>query len=272
MSFGPGQTGGDEPDWHKAPKSDEPSPDIKPPKARGRSGGSPDPSWAQDDDQDKRSPPRNHSSNGIKDPNKPAWMESSPSRSPTRSYSYSNPPSETDSLLPTEHPPSVPCGIMFFRAVSFIAVLTALVLLGAQATTLVLFFEGRRVSPLHIPQCVVRIYGTLLCIFAVLIEAEVPRSVAATFLCQNWVCRGIFYGFLGVLALEELDEWNAPDGWDSELLTLAGLAQASVGILYALMGIACMKGCRDRGKVNYAKAVAEYEVREAYRQQLRFEV
>mmetsp|Transcript_3430 Transcript_3430/g.13620 ORF Transcript_3430/g.13620 Transcript_3430/m.13620 type:complete len:228 (-) Transcript_3430:922-1605(-) len=222
--------------------------------------GGPTPSWAED-----------HESDQAPNDDEPSWARSEASPEPGSDAAKT----ERDLLLPKEFredPPDLPCSILFFRGVSLITVCCALCLVAAQVTTLVDFFSGRHVSSLHIPQCVVRFYGVLLCFFAISLEIEWPQVVAETFFGTNWIFRGVLYAFLGVLALEELDEWNAPRGVGSDFITVAGLLQVGVGVWYAGMGIACMKSCRDRARVRHATAMAEYEVREAYRQQIAIQV
>ena len=182
---------------------------------------------------------------------------------------------EEDALLgerpPPEQPPQMGCQLVYFKLVNFWVIATALTVLAAQVMTLVNFFSDRHgVSALHVPQCVLRFYGILLCLLAVMVELEWPVAVGDTFLGRSWICRGLFYIFLGVLALEELDEWNAPHGPGRVFVTVAGTLQAAAGIAYVTMGVLCMKFCRDRAQASHNKAIAQYEARRAWEAERQF--
>ena len=157
-----------------------------------------------------------------------------------------------------------------FILVSNLTVASALSVAAAQVLNLTAFFSAttRDVGMLTIQQFSMRVYGLVFCAGIVFVEMEWVKALREIALVQNWISRGLFYIFVGLLAYEEQYEANT-HRWQSTAVFTYIETAASVmcwmGVTYSVMGIFCLKKIRDRKMARYRTALLQAEVREAFR-------
>ena len=123
-----------------------------------------------------------------------------------------------------------------------------------------------------------RIYIAFFSFILFLIELEVPYFAGQNGLSENWILRGIFHSFLGLINQEEslvisseaknnLKISNQDDLTEAEIL-IELLVQVSSymmvisGILYGLMGLLCLKGVKEKYQQSYRESVEKERQRE----------
>jgi hypothetical protein len=100
--------------------------------------------------------------------------------------------------------------------------------------------------PIHV--IVRRSYGILFCFLIVFVEMEWTALIRGNKMLQNWACRGLFYGFVGVLEWPDLmmapGEKNSADGIIA-MEQISACALILMGALYFVLGLLCCKSQRD---------------------------
>lgn len=94
-------------------------------------------------------------------------------------------------------------------------------------------------------QYILRIYVIALCCLVVLVEKEWTESK----ILHNWVTRGLCYGFIGLLGLEENDRehhQSGNEGWAEfnameRYVSVVAWIMVACGVLYFGMGIFCLQ-------------------------------
>jgi hypothetical protein len=119
-------------------------------------------------------------------------------------------------------------------------------------------------------QEVVRVYMSVFCFFNLLTELELVKGAS------NWMVRGIFYTFIGVVTLEQReamiatglvhkpspsDYWKTM--WASLIIEIASWWVIASGCLYFILGLFCMKGIRDRVRDQYQDRLKEWDKEKA---------
>ncbi len=152
-----------------------------------------------------------------------------------------------------------------FIATQVVAILTNVALLASTVLTLVYNSPA-----LTVVQIAVRVYMSIGALCLSVVELE---WVGGGFL-ESWVGRGLVYGFLGVLNEETLN-----DGVKVAESTIVGAGAVdvfchvtsyvllAVGGCYAMMGIMCCRGRRERKREVYAVRLKKWEAREAGRRE-----
>ena len=109
-------------------------------------------------------------------------------------------------------------------------------------------------------QYVLRFYVMLLCALAILVELEWTRFGRESKVLQNWITRGSYYGFIGVIGLEENDTSRGKNTGNENFdvshnfLKVVAWTMIGVGILYFLLGVFC-------GQLYYNRRREDYERR-----------
>lgn len=142
----------------------------------------------------------------------------------------------------------------FFRLVSLLAIFAAVAMAIGQIVGIIF----RNVGPI---QYVMRIYVVALCIMVVFNECEWTKYTKESSILRNWVTRGLIYGFIGVLGLEENDTSTSRSdlvtGQEASDIYIKAVAwlMLGVGTLYLLMGITCMQRIYKRQREDYEERV-----------------
>ena len=108
-------------------------------------------------------------------------------------------------------------------------------------------------------QYVLRFYVMLLCGLAILVELEWTRYARESKILQNWITRGSYYGFIGVIGLEEndtsRDKNTGKEGFDMShnYLRVVAWTMIYVGIVYFLLGIFCCQLYYNRRREDYER-------------------
>ena len=103
---------------------------------------------------------------------------------------------------------------------------------------------------------VLRIYVIVLCSLGILAELEWTALGNSTIL-KIWITRGLFYGFIGVLGLQQNDtaslrDQNRPGDHVAVVFTkVVAWIMIGVGALYFVMGITCMQIIYNRQREDY---------------------
>lgn len=107
-------------------------------------------------------------------------------------------------------------------------------------------------------QYVLRLYVIVLCFLVVINELEWTKFTRESKILNNWITRGAFYSFVGILGLVEneaspADEKDSVAGKEMALTYLKVVAwlMVGVGILYSCMGFLCLQIVCNRMRDNY---------------------
>ncbi len=111
-------------------------------------------------------------------------------------------------------------------------------------------------------QYVMRIYVIILCVLTIFNELEFTILTRDSALLKYWISRGLFYGFIGVLGLEENNvtptaENSSAFGRTAALRFVKVVAwmMVSCGIIYFLMGLLCLQLVSNRLRQDYTQRV-----------------
>jgi hypothetical protein len=135
----------------------------------------------------------------------------------------------------------------FFILVSIVTALSALNMGIGQ-------FLGIAFADIGPVQYVMRIYVILLCVLAIANESEWTSFTRDSVILNWWPTRGAFYGFIGVLGLEE----NDVDVYDAKgrsaalgYIKVVAWLMIGCGVLYFVLGVACMQFLLNRMRDDY---------------------
>jgi hypothetical protein len=84
-----------------------------------------------------------------------------------------------------------------------------------------------------------RVYATVFSGVICLIEIDWRFLVSRLRIFDLWLIRGAFYGYVGLITCSEIEKSLSP-------LNVIGSVIASVGVVYMVMGLCCMKTVRIR--------------------------
>lgn len=126
--------------------------------------------------------------------------------------------------------------------ISHVVVLSAINMLAGQIL-------GMAIETLDAVDYTLRFYVMALCTLVIFVEMEWTQLARGSIVRRIWVTRGLFYGFIGVLGLEQNEKATLCEGG----LRISDLARAylravswvmiACGILYLILGILCMHMC-----------------------------
>lgn len=131
---------------------------------------------------------------------------------------------------------------------------TALFLMGIGQFVGIAFQELGPVS------LVLRLYLLALCLLGILVELEWTKMAQSPVL-HNWITRGLFYAFLGILGLQENDTASLRDenrvGDKIALTYIKVIAQIMIGIggFYFCMGALCCQIWYNRQTEDFKRRV-----------------
>jgi hypothetical protein len=145
--------------------------------------------------------------------------------------------------------------LILFNFISYITAASATTVIFSQ---LMLIF-GNGTS--DIAGTCIRLYGILLGLGVILAEFETTEVVRTFMVIQNWITRGLFYIFVGLLAYDHED--ISLDASSSAYVSFSSLSLVFIGILYMVMGVACMKSLRDDKMAKYIQLLSHTEIQKA---------
>jgi hypothetical protein len=151
------------------------------------------------------------------------------------------------------------CSHKLFRLFKLITILIAALLLIAQVISLVyLPFDG--------VELLLKIFLSSFCVLIIMNELEWWGSLRASPLFWNWVPRGYFYAFIGVVSVEENNlkpSSGAPlktlpvDYTAALFIETASWMMFVIGILYISFGLCCCQVYQTKVRENYKERLAE---------------
>merc|ERR1712146_303407 len=140
--------------------------------------------------------------------------------------------------------------LSFFLLINICSILFAFGVIIAQMGTII--YDGR--SLFSMPQTVaLRTYGVVFACIIILTELRWTRMINESTFLQNWVTRGLFYIFVGLLTLEQNQEKAIVilPPWILFYIKIVGLILITIGILYMIMGLMCLRRLKDRKEAEY---------------------
>ena len=157
--------------------------------------------------------------------------------------------------------------LSFFLCLSIFSILSAIGIIIAQIGTL--SYDGRSLTSM--PQTVaIRAYGVLFASIIIFTELRWTKMINESTFLQNWVTRGLFYVFVGLLTLEQNQEKAVQPNWIVLYVEVIGLILNTIGILYTFMGIMCLKRIKDQKEAEYkAKQYHIYTQTQLYQENQR---
>ena len=110
-------------------------------------------------------------------------------------------------------------------------------------------------------QYALRIYVIALCCLVVLVEKEWTLFARESKILHNWVTRGLCYGFIGLLGLEENDVARHQSGKQNDVwadfnaieryVSVVAWIMVACGVFYCAMGICCLQLVYNRLRRDY---------------------
>lgn len=114
----------------------------------------------------------------------------------------------------------------------------------------------------------VSIYLIVLCILCIINEMELGSFILASKVLEFWPTRGIFYTFLGLISMEQVQLISDDcTGWNCSLKNynnVMAIIMMGSGVGYFLMGVCCLQFVYKKKKEGYKarKMVAREKMRE----------
>ena len=108
-------------------------------------------------------------------------------------------------------------------------------------------------------QMVLSIYLLALCLLIILNELEWLKIVVNNALLTNWITRGLFYAFVGVIGLEEYFANEDKILVDVQKVYIQTVAWGMIGsgATYSIMGLLCFQRCHHNARENYDNRMVE---------------
>jgi hypothetical protein len=113
-------------------------------------------------------------------------------------------------------------------------------------------------------QSLMRCYVVLMCALIVLNEMGWTSVVRESDILRIWIFRGIFYSFVGVLGMEEMDTESASAHTTAasqkvalKFIQIVAYVMVGCGIAYFIMGCLCLQLLRNRIVTDYEQRCKE---------------
>lgn len=127
-------------------------------------------------------------------------------------------------------------------------------------------------------QIAVRSYLAIFCLSFILTESRIPFLQKIASPHNNWVLRGFFYSFIGLIGMEQdlavkVEDIAAGTGTSSVLgpdygtlfatlfMSITTWIMIGVGIIYTILGLLCMQGRYERLEKGYREKVKEWKLK-----------
>jgi hypothetical protein len=170
--------------------------------------------------------------------------------------------SDVNDILQEELYPSKKCFHSFTILISLIVGLSSLLMCISQ-------FVGLALQATTNIQYVVHIYGILLSVLAMMTELGWTSIVTDSKILNNWISRGIFYTFIGMIGLmqdeaEPLKKDNESIGGrnvDMMFIYVVAYLMIACGVLYFCMGILCLQVLARKQREEHKENVKEAKLK-----------
>ena len=110
-------------------------------------------------------------------------------------------------------------------------------------------------------------YVIALCVIVILNELEYTKFISDSAIFQVWITRGLFYAFIGVIAMEGTESEdpgkNASSIWRDtafQFIDVVAYVMVAFGILYYAMGCMCIHLIRSRVLREYEAKCADLKL------------
>ena len=157
-------------------------------------------------------------------------------------------------------PPQNPC-LWLFHLLQGLAALASFCLFIAQL--LPFLFPSKTTAAANkgtILSGILKFYLALICLFFIVVEADLPVPVVrnSTLLNAFW-SRGFIYSFIGLVCTTEAYSERVDDlmlhsnqrfyiGWGPVFMQVSSWLMFAIGAVYMLLGMCCLRGWRDKMK------------------------
>jgi len=114
---------------------------------------------------------------------------------------------------------------------------------------------------------VVLLYGLVLCVVIAFVELEWTQAIRSLTVLQSWTVRGLVYVFVALVVFQEMGSFSATMlvARNLRIVQLPSVALFGFGVLYALMGVLCLKRVRDSKMARYIQLLSHLEVQAVVR-------
>eukprot|EP01084_Bolivina_argentea_P206182 352066_1 len=149
------------------------------------------------------------------------------------------------------------CLLNTFLTINLVTILIALGCIAVQVLSIVHFS-----ATLPYESTATHCYAVLFFILVVCSEMDWTRLFKDLQVLHNWVARGVWYGFLGLLtSVKDCD--SSTSGALNAVMYVFGYSMIGIGLLYFLMGIFCLQGLRERRLARYRTLLAHVDLQHA---------
>eukprot|EP01038_Epipyxis_sp_PR26KG_P010760 gene10760-14451_t len=91
-----------------------------------------------------------------------------------------------------------------------------------------------------ISMIIMRVYAMLFCVIIIGLELDLQLLRMRLRLFDGWFYRGLFYGYVGLISVDN-DKLNLT----KFTINLTGLALIGIGVIYTIMGLLCIKSLKS---------------------------
>lgn len=137
-----------------------------------------------------------------------------------------------------------PAVLYAFIALNALVVLIAAITFIANLVILIL------VKDLSHVEMAVRVYILLFCLVVVAAELDWTAAMKEFNVLNSWIFRGAAYAFIGLLTLQFADD-ESGGVTAAYFIKAAGWIQVGVGVVYFLLGIACVNKLKAKKQTKY---------------------
>jgi len=172
--------------------------------------------------------------------------------------SFKNEKQGENELVEVELDPRRRCLHKLFILFSVVSVLAALNMAVGQCLGIAL--KGVALGRVPPAEVFLRIYVVCGCVLVFMTEVEWTTFTRESKILMNWVTRGLFYAFIGVIGLEE-DFVNPAEDPDLTVrkkeiyifIQTVAYMMIGCGLLYSVMGMLCLQILCNRYRRDYKK-------------------
>lgn len=162
-----------------------------------------------------------------------------------------------------------PC-LWIFHLLEGVAVVTALCLLTTQVLPLFMVPRAQIMDDIGVLSLALKVYISMFCFMFIIVETDLPVPlIRSSPLLQTYTSRGFIYSFLGLICVEESYSERVKDilahgkdsfhvGWAAIFMQISSWVMLSIGVIYMMLGVCCLKRLRDRLKQQEIDAWKKY--------------
>ncbi|CAB1102351.1 unnamed protein product [Ectocarpus sp. CCAP 1310/34] len=135
--------------------------------------------------------------------------------------------------------------LCFFRFLAVLTVVLALVVIG---TNCYIIYD--KYTEIKARGILLRVYGILFSIFIIFAELEWSKFTKFFGFLKYWPARGLFYIFVGLITWDQTDATSSSSYGTYE--DIVSFLMMSVGGIYFLLGLACMRTVKEAERARLA--------------------